>query len=236
MRLNRYISLSGLCSRRKADELIESGKVKINGNLVNDFAYQVSPRDKVEVDGKILKIEEKEYVIFNKPSGYITTRSDEKNRKTIYDLLPPTMKNLKPVGRLDKDSSGLLILTNDGDLINHFTHPSKKIAKIYLVSAEGVLSKNDIGRLFNGIEIEEGKLAKAEVEVLNFTNKKTEMKITLYQGYNRQIRRMMDSIGHPVLSLKRISHGPVQLGKLEKGEFRVMKKSEIRNLLGYLER
>ena len=136
-RLNKYIASTGLCSRRKADELIESGKVTVNGNAVTELGFYVREKDKVTVEGKIVRPKTLEYYRFFKPAGYITTQEDEKGRKTIYDIIPPELKHLKPVGRLDKDSTGLLIMTNDGELINQMTHPSIKVPKVYMVTING---------------------------------------------------------------------------------------------------
>ena len=143
-RLNKFIASSGLCSRRKADELIESGVVSVNGKKITELGFLVSSKDKVFVNQKMIRPVKLEYYKFYKPAGYITTADDEKGRKTIYDLLPENMYHLKPVGRLDKDSTGLLILTNDGDLINALTHPSVKVPKVYLVSIDSVIHKHEL--------------------------------------------------------------------------------------------
>ena len=155
-RLNKYIASSGLCSRRKADELIEQGIVTVNGKKVTELGYLVKEKDKVFVNQKLVRPVRHEYYKFYKPAGYITTCEDEKGRKTIYDLLPENMYNLKPVGRLDKDSTGLLILTNDGDLINELTHPSIKIPKIYLVTVDAKMHPHEFEKMATGIEIEPG--------------------------------------------------------------------------------
>ena len=147
-RLNKYIAASGLCSRRKADELIEAGKVIVNGKVIKELGFQVSNKDKVFVDKKLIHPKKLEYYKFYKPAGYITTADDEKGRKTIYDILPEEYHTLKPVGRLDKDSTGLLLMTNDGDLINELTHPSIKVPKTYIVTIDGKLNQNHIGYSF----------------------------------------------------------------------------------------
>ena len=151
-RLNKFIASSGLCSRRKADEMIEAGKVFVNGKVVKELGFQVGPKDKVVIDKQLIKPQRHEYYKFYKPAGYITTADDEKGRKTIYDVLPKELRHLKPVGRLDKDSTGLLILTNDGELINQLTHPSVKVTKVYTVSVEGKITINDLETLAKGIE------------------------------------------------------------------------------------
>ncbi len=236
IRLNKYIASSGLCSRRDADELIEQGKVSINGKKITELGYLVQPDDKVFVDKKLIRPVKHEYYRFYKPAGYITTSDDEKGRKTIYDLLPDTMHHLKPVGRLDKDSTGLLILTNDGDLINALTHPSVKVPKVYLVTVDGKVHPHQLEQLANGIEIEKGKMAYADIMVLEIDNKHTTMQITLYQGMNRQIRKMFEYIGFEVKSLKRIQHATLNLDGLKRGEFKPIKPLQIRELRNFLNR
>ena len=154
IRLNKYIASSGLCSRRKADELIQQGSVMVNGKIIKELGFLVMPKDKVFVDKKLVHPAKHQYYRFYKPAGYITTSDDEKGRKTIYDLLPENLFGLKPVGRLDKDSTGLLILTNDGDLINALTHPSIKVPKIYLVTVDSVLTRAELTTLAEGVEID----------------------------------------------------------------------------------
>jgi len=234
-RLNKYIALSGLCSRRKADELILAGIVKINGIIVKDLSTTVSKKDKVAVDGKIISPQrEFTYIKYYKPAGYITTKSDDKNRKTIYDILPEEVQKLKPVGRLDKDSTGLLIMTDDGDLINKMTHPSVKIPKVYRVCVEGKVTNNNLLTLAKGIEIEKGKMAYADAQIIQFEDKNTVLNVVLYQGMNRQIRKMAEFIGHPVISLKRIQHGTIDLSGLKRGAFKYLKPNQIKDLKNYL--
>ncbi len=236
VRLNKYIASSGLCSRRKADELIEQGSVKVNSKTITELGYLVQNKDKVFVNNKLIHPAKHEYYRFYKPAGYITTSDDEKGRKTIYDLLPENLMGLKPVGRLDKDSTGLLILTNDGDLINALTHPSVKVPKIYLVTVDSVLTRAELEKLANGVEIEPDKIAYADIQVLNMDNKHTEMQITLYQGMNRQIRKMFEFIGHEVKTLKRVQHATLRLDGLKRGEFKPIKPIQIRELKNFLNR
>lgn len=233
-RLNKYIASSGLCSRRKADELIESGAVMVNGKKVNELGYIVQQKDKVFVDGKLIHPIKNEYYRFYKPAGYITTADDEKGRKTIYDLLPESLHKLKPVGRLDKDSTGLLILTNDGELINELTHPSAKVPKLYRVSINGKISQNDIDKMYKGIEIEPQKTAYAQVDVIEIDNSHTVMEILLFQGLNRQIRKMFEFLGFQVVSLKRIQHATITLEGLKRGEFKPIKPRQIKDLRNFL--
>lgn len=235
-RLNKFIASSGLCSRRKADELIEGGKVFVNGKKVTELGFTVEDKDKVVIDGKLVRPVKHEYYRFYKPAGYITTSDDEKGRKTIYDLLPENMYNLKPVGRLDKDSTGLLILTNDGDLINELTHPSVKVPKVYLVTVDSRMHPHEFEKMAKGIEIEPGKIAYADVTVLEADSKHTTMQIVLYQGMNRQIRKMIEYFGYEVKSLKRIQHATIQLDGLKRGEFKPIKPGQIKELRNFLNR
>lgn len=235
-RLNKYIASSGICSRRKADELISSGAVQVNGKRVTELGFSVQAKDKVFINGKLIHPVKHEYYRFYKPAGYITTADDEKGRKTIYDLLPESMHSLKPVGRLDKDSTGLLILTNDGDLINELTHPSVKVPKLYRVSINGKITQNDIDAMYKGIELEPGKMAYAQVDVLEIDNHSTVMEVLLYQGLNRQIRRMFEHLGFEVVTLKRIQHATLNLDGLKRGEFKPIKPRQIKELKNFLNR
>ena len=216
-RLNKYIASSGLCSRRKADELIESGVVNVNGKIVKELGFQVGPKDKVFVNKVLIHPKKLEYYKFYKPAGYITTSEDEKGRKTIYDVIPKELQELKPVGRLDKDSTGLLIMTNDGELINQLTHPSVKVTKVYIVSVEGKVNVNDLDTMYKGIEIEKGKIAYADAQIIEISNSSTMLQVVLTQGLNRQIRKMFEYLGHPVISLKRIQHATISIEGLKRG-------------------
>ena len=237
-RLNKYIATTGLCSRRKADELILEGKVAVNGKTVTELGFYVREKDKVSVDGKNVYPQKLEYYRFYKPSGYITTSDDEKGRKTIFDVIPQELKHLKPVGRLDKDSTGLLILTNDGDLINEMTHPSIKVPKVYMVTINGRFTQNNAEEMLNGIEIltdtDEKKIAYAETLPIEVTNKKSVVQVVLYQGINRQIRKMFAKLGFEVEVLKRIQHATITLDGLKKGQIKVLKPKQVKELKGYL--
>ncbi len=235
-RLNKYIAASGICSRRKADELIESGVVYVNEKKVTDLSYRVQEKDKVFINNKLIRPVKHQYYRFFKPAGYITTSDDEKDRRTIYDLLPENLLGLKPVGRLDKDSTGLLILTNDGDLINELTHPSAKVPKVYLVSVNNLVHLHELEQMANGIEIEKDKMAYADIQVLEAEKNRTTMKVTLYQGMNRQIRKMFEYFGYEVASLKRIQHATIQLEGLKRGEFKPIKPKQIKELKNFLNR
>ena len=208
----------------------------VNGKRVKELGFLVQQKDKVFVDGKMIHPVKHEYYRFYKPAGDITTADDEKGRKTIYYLLPENLHHLKPVGRLDKDSTGLIILTNDGDLINLLTHPSAKVPKLYRVSVNGKITQNDIDKMYKGIEIEPGKIAYAQVDVLEFDNSGTVMEILLYQGLNRQIRKMFEHLGYDVVSLKRVQHATLTLEGLKRGEFKPIKPGQIKDLKNFLNR
>lgn len=233
-RLNKFIASSGLCSRRGADELILAKKVLVNGKVVEELGFQVGPKDKVTIDGKTIKPAKLDYYRFYKPAGYVTTADDEKGRKTIYDVIPPELKHLKPVGRLDRESTGLIIMTNDGELINEMTHPSVKVPKIYLVSVNGKLTPEDGEKMYNGIEIEtdtgEKRTAYAEVLPIELTNKASTVQVTLYQGINRQIRKMFAKLGFEVTSLKRVQHGTITLEGMKKGQIKIIKPKQLKEL------
>lgn len=235
-RLNKFIAQCGYCSRRNADELISAGKVRVNDTIVNELGFSVSPKDRVYINNELIRPQPLTYIRYYKPAGYITTLDDEKGRKTIYDLLPENVKILKPVGRLDKDSTGLLIMTNDGDLINELIHPSVKVPKVYRVCAQGRINPNHLDQMAKGLEIEPGQMAYADAIILDMDGKNTVLQITLYQGLNRQIRKMLDILGHPVISLKRISHGPIDLLGLKKGQFKYLKPKQIKDLKNYIQK
>jgi len=239
-RLNKYIASTGYCSRRKADELILEGKVRVNDKIIEELGFYVREKDRVYIDNKYIKPQEKQYYRFYKPAGYITTSEDEKGRKTIYDVIPPELRNLKPVGRLDKDSTGLIILTNDGDLINKMTHPSIKVPKVYMVTINGKYTQDNAEEMINGIEIEtdsgEKKTAYAETLPIEITNKSSLIQVILYQGINRQIRKMFAKLGFEVIVLKRIQHATVTLDGLKKGDVKLMKPKQVKELKTYLEK
>ena len=236
VRLNKFIASSGICSRRKADELIAEGKVKINGKIITELGTSVSTKDEVIVEGKKLNTPKLTYIRYYKPAGYITTMDDEKGRKTIYDLLPEEVQTLKPVGRLDKDSTGLLIMTNDGDLINQLTHPSVKVPKVYRVVAEGKVTIENLQTMADGIEIEKGQIAYADSQIIDYESKNTVLEIVLYQGLNRQIRKMLDFVGHPVVSLKRLSCANIDLSGLKRGQFKYLKPKQVSDLRNYIKK
>ena len=236
IRINKFIAQCGTTSRRGADELILAKKVKLNGKIVTEPGVLVDEKDEITVNGEKIEPQKNLYMIFYKPPGYITTKSDEKGRKTIYEFLPEDLKHLKPAGRLDKDSSGLLFLTNDGELIQQMTHPKIKIEKVYRVVVKGKIKPHDIEKLAAGIEIEKDKIAYAETFVLDVSREKSELEVTLYQGYNRQIRRMMEIIGHDVISLKRIRHATLTIQGLGRGDYKFLKPKQLQELRNHIKK
>ncbi len=227
MRLNRYLASCGLGSRRQCEQLILDGLVVINGRRVANLATTVSPGDEVVCDGKLLAPASAQTIMLHKPPGVLSTRIDPKERPTIYGLLPPPLKKLHYVGRLDADSEGLLILTNDGELTQRLTHPSHKVEKEYLVAITRPLDRADIAKLQAGIPLEEGLAVIDRVEVLSPRH----LSVTLHQGINRQIRRMFSALEYTVTRLARIRIGGLELGTLKPGKWRVLHEPELAKLL-----
>ena len=233
-RLNRLIASSGLCSRRDADLLIKEGRVTVNGVVVVDFHTPVDERrDQIAVDRKLIKRKKLEYIMLNKPKGVITTCDDERGRRSVIDLLPDDLKHLNPVGRLDRDSEGLLLLTNDGNLAQNLTHPSSHIGKTYKVSVEGRLTRAIIDKLTKGLDLDGQVTAPAIVKVVNFESNHTVFEITLTEGRNRQVRRMCASQGLTVRRLVRTAIGGLQLKSLKSGTWRRLSESEVKGLLPF---
>lgn len=227
-RLQKYMASCGVASRRKCEELILDGKVKVNGALVNEVGIKIDPsKDKVEYDGKIISKEEKKvYIMLNKPEGYISSVKDEKDRKTILDIVK-VEERVYPIGRLDYDSSGLLLLTNDGEIYNKIIHPRVEVIKKYIAIVKGEITEKDINKFEIGIDIGGYITAPAELKVINYDKKVSTIEIGIHEGKNRQIRKMCAALNHEVLSLKRISIGEIKLGYLKRGEYRELNKEEI---------
>lgn len=231
MRLQKFIALAGIASRRKAEEFIENGRVKVNGETVREMGIKVDPEtDRVLVDDKEIFLEtEKIYILLNKPVGYVTTLSDEFDRPKVIDLID-IKERVYPVGRLDYNSSGLLILTNDGELTHKITHPSSHVYKTYVVKIKGNITKKQINTFKTGVDIGGYTTAPADIEVLKQYKDNSLVKVTIHEGKNRQIRRMMDALDHPVITLKRISIGEINIDDLPKGKWRHLTKEEIQYL------
>ena len=203
-RLQKVIAKAGIASRRKAEELIVQGKVTVNGKTVTELGVKVGPKDIIEVDGIKVEREEPVYFLLYKPRGVITTVSDYKKRKTVMDFFPNVDQRIYPVGRLDYDTSGILIMTNDGDFTNLLTHPKYKIEKTYIAKVKGIPSKEALRQLQKGVRLEDGMTQPAKVKFLSGDKKKNTaiIELTIHEGRNRQVRRMFEHIGHPVLKLK----------------------------------
>ena len=235
VRLQKYIAMCGTASRRAAEKLIEEGKVKVNGVKVTELGTKVEiGADKVTVNGRLQKFESKKYYIaLNKPAGYVTTVRDEFERPTVLDLISKDIDaRLYPVGRLDFETEGLLLLTNDGDFANSITHPKYNKNKTYIVVINGGIPVSAINKLRRGVLIDGYKTSPAELEMLDASGGKTTFKITIHEGRNRQVRKMFESVGGKVSYLQRISIGNVELGNLPIGRWRHLTSHEINCLKG----
>ncbi len=231
MRLQKYIAQSGVASRRKAEELIAQGKVQVNGETVTQMGVKVSEGDEVKVEGNLITLEaEKHYILYHKPMGEVTTASDPEGRDTVVDKFIDYPVRLFPVGRLDFNSEGLLILTNDGDLMQKLLHPSKEVEKTYLARLTADFTIQDARRLERGIWLDGRKTAPAKVRVIKKETFATVILITIHEGRNRQVRKMVENAGHKVLLLRRVQFGPIQLGDLPKGQWRHLKTEEVAKL------
>lgn len=230
-RLQKIIAASGVASRRKAEELIVQGRVKVNGEIISQLGYQAAKGAKIEVDGQLLKKEEKVYYVMNKPRNTICAVSDDRERQTVIDYVD-IPERVFPVGRLDFDTTGVLILTNDGDFANEIIHPSSHVEKTYEVSIKGILTKEEIKQLQKGIHLEDGLTLPARVVVIaqNDVKKNMVIELSIHEGRNRQIKRMMEHFGYGVKRLHRKSIGPVDVKGLNPGETRLLKPYEIKQL------
>lgn len=228
MRLNRYLAQSGIASRRAVEEIILADRVTVNGAVCAELSRQVAPTDSVKVDGKLVRPTEAIYVLLNKPVDYVTTRSDDRSRPTIYQLLPKNLHQLAHVGRLDIDSEGLLILTNDGDLTLHLTHPRYKVSKEYLVTLDREFAMADVPKVKRGVYLAEGR---ARFDSLTKLNSR-QVRVILTQGLTRQVRRVFAAIGYKVRRLQRTRIGPLFDTALKPGEYRLLRPAEVAKLRG----
>lgn len=230
-RIQKVLADQGICSRREAERLIAAGKVKVNGHPVGVGDKMDPDYDKVSIDGKNVRIVRKRqytYIMLHKPRGYLTTRSDDRGRKTVMDLVADVPAMLRPVGRLDKDSEGLLLMTDDGAFINLLTHPSGGVGKLYRVTVNPRATEEQIVRMASGVVLDDGiKTQPCVIHVVTDEPGRTVLEITLHEGRNRQIRRMCSAVGLQVVRLKRSAEGPVKLGMLQPGEYRELKRSEV---------
>ncbi|HTU70012.1 MAG TPA: pseudouridine synthase [Candidatus Baltobacteraceae bacterium] len=229
MRLNKYIAQAGVASRRRADELIARGKVRVNGKVVRELGTIVVPEDLVDVSGTAIRpVEESAYLVLHKPAGVMTTMRDPQGRRTVADLLPKRTPRLVPVGRLDYDTAGVLLMTNDGDLTNRLLHPRYGVEKTYRATIGGRLSPEEVKRVHEGVTLDRGERAEAaKVRVVAVRAGTSVIDVTVHEGRNRQVRRMFESLGHPVQALVRLRFGPVSLGDLPAGHSRELTPREL---------
>jgi 23S rRNA pseudouridine2605 synthase len=219
--LARALPKLGLCSRNEAFDLIRSARVKVNGRSITDPAKNLSPGDRITIDGKSVAKEERRYIIFNKPAGCVTTRKDERRRQTVYDVLGDVGGRVFAVGRLDKETEGLLLFTNDTAFGDHLTDPSNKIPRIYIATVDGLLSEADMAKALGGVDIGRGERSHpTNARILKRGERKTVVEITLVEGKNREVRRLCEALGAPVTKLVRTSFGPFRLEGLASGEWR----------------
>lgn len=230
-RLQKIIANSGYCSRRKAEEYIKKGQVFVNGELVTTLGIKVTEKDQIIINGQLITKEQKEYYLLYKPRGVITSTKDDKKRKTVIDLIP-TNRRIYPVGRLDYDTSGILLLTNDGDLTQALLHPSNQIDKVYIAKVNNLISPKDLKILSNGVNIDGRKTAKGKAKLKKY-DKKTNtsiVELTIHEGRNHQVKKMFETLGYKVIKLKRERIGFLDLSGLKSGEYRSLTPKEIKIL------
>lgn len=229
IRLNKYIANAGMCSRREADKWIEAGIVKVNGQIITTLGYKVKPSDCVEVDGKKIKNEKKVYILLNKPKDYLTTTKDPKNRKTVMELIRNACKErIFPVGRLDRQTTGLLLFTNDGELANKLMSPRSRVPKLYHVTLNKNFSESDFEKLLEGIELEDGYI---KPDALSYVmGKKNELGIEIHTGQNRIVRRIFEYLGYEVIKLDRVMYAGLTKKNLPRGRWRFLTEKEINYL------
>ena len=232
MRLNKFLSNSGVASRRKCDEIIASGRVAVNGKVVTELGININEKkDKITVEGKTVKLPSSfVYIKLNKPKGYACTANDEKGRKTIYELVNCD-ERLFSIGRLDYDTEGLIILTNDGDFANKVAHPRYEMEKEYRVTCEGEIKESELAVMRSGVVIDGERMPSAKVEWLSYENGFTKLSVVITEGQNRQVRRMFEAIGHAIKLLKRVRIGSVRLGGLSRGEYKDLTEEELNSLV-----
>ena len=233
IRLQKYLAMCNVASRRSAEEMILQGRVSVNGTKCETLGTKVTENDTVWVDGTEVTLETKKYyIMLNKPVGYMTTVSDEQGRATVMDLVSDISKRLYPVGRLDCNTEGLLILSNDGDFTYKVTHPKHKLTKTYEVFVSGNAEKNAIKKLEQGVWIDGKKTAPAIVDIVDYGKNSAVLSITIHEGRNRQVRKMCASVGFKVMGLKRVSEGGLTLGNLPLGRWRHLTDAEVKRILG----
>jgi len=237
VRLQKVLAERGVASRRGAEELIREGRVRVNGAVITELGHKVDPeRDRIEVDGKrIPPPPPKVYYLLYKPYGVITSLNDPRGRPTVRDLLRRVKLRIFPVGRLDWDAEGLLLLTNDGELAARLLHPRYQVPRVYLVKVRGLLEKGEVERLREGIPLEDGPSPSMKVTLVRRTKSNTWLQVTLHEGRNRIVKRTFAAIGHPVMKLRRVAFGPLRIGGLRPGEYRALSSEEIKRLKRWVE-
>ena len=232
MRLQKYLALCGVASRRRAEQMILDGKVQVNGQTIREMGVQVDEeKDTVSVEGAVVRPEaEKHYLAYYKPVGEVTTVSDPEGRATVMDKFRDYPVRLFPVGRLDYDSEGLLLLTNDGDMMNRLLHPSREVRKSYLIKASNEVTDEEIRTLRRGVMIDGKMTSPAEVRLIRKEAFDTVLLVTIHEGRNRQVRKMVEAVGHQVVALRRVAFGPILLGDLPRGQWRHLTPQEISKL------
>lgn len=231
-RVQKVIAQAGVTSRRKAEALILEGRVRVNGEVITELGVKVTPKDRVEVDGVPVEKESPVYYVLNKPIGYLSTVEDDRGRKTVLDLMRHVPERIFPVGRLDYDTSGVLLLTNDGDFSYRLTHPKYEVEKVYVARVKGIPPKQKLRQLERGIQLEDGKTAPARVKRLRINKNAQDaiIEITIHEGRNRQVRRMFEAIGHPVVKLTRERFGVIDGRGLNAGDSRELTPHEVKQL------
>lgn len=231
IRLQKFLAMANVASRRASEAIILEGRVKVNGCVVTELGTKVTLNDKVEVDGEeVFVTKKKYYIMLNKPSGYVTTASDEMGRKTVLDLISDINDRLYPIGRLDKDTEGLLLLTNDGDFAYEVAHPKHNVEKVYHAFVSGVPGKIALSKLEKGVVIDGVKTKNAVVDVLEIGKNSSLVEIKIHEGRNRQVRKMFEAVGHKVIALQRVAVGRITLGNLPLGKWRHLTEAEIKIL------
>ena len=231
MRLQKYLAICGVASRRTAEKMIADGRVSVDGEVISEMGVQVEIGQDIRVDGKLVTPEPaKYYIMYHKPAGEVTTASDPEGRATVLDKFRDFPARLYPVGRLDYDSEGLLLLTNDGDLTEHMLHPSREVEKVYLARVSNEMTIEEARRLENGVMVAGRKTARAKVKILGARNLYTDILDTIHEGRNRQVRKMVEQVGHQVVMLRRIRFGPLKLEDLPRGMWRELTQEEVSEL------
>ena len=231
-RLQKLIAEAGYCSRRKAEELIKQGRVKLNGKTITELGTKASFGDEILVEGNLIEYQEKEYYLFYKPRGVVCTTKDDKGRKTVLDFFDDVTKRIYPVGRLDYDTTGLLLLTNDGEFANLMMHPKNKIDKFYVAKVRGIVTGDEVKTLKNGIIIDNKKIRPSRVKLKKIDKKSMTsiVEITIHDGINHEVKRLMEAVGHEVIKLKREMFGFLTLAGLKSGEKRMLTTKEVKQL------